>query len=75
VFRAGGSINYGAGSDQAGLNAIDRDFLSLNPPAYGTATAILNPDFSQIVLAKSRSFWHKHICHNMFHPKKERLLL
>jgi len=34
-----------------------------------------SPDFSQIGLAKSRSFWHKHICDNMFRPKKERLLL
>ena len=34
-----------------------------------------SPHFSQIVLAKGRFFWHKHICHNMFQPKKERPLL
>jgi len=41
VFRAGGAISYGAGSDQANLNAIDRDFLSLNAPAYGEPSAVL----------------------------------
>jgi hypothetical protein len=41
VFRAGGAISYSAGSDQAGLNAIDRDFLSLGTPAYGSPAAIL----------------------------------
>jgi hypothetical protein len=41
VFRAGGAISYSAGSDQAGLNAIDRDFLSLGTPGYGLPAAIL----------------------------------
>src|SRR5579864_2665204 len=41
VFRAGGAIAYSAGSDQAGLNAIDRDFLSLGTPGYGLPAAVL----------------------------------
>ena len=41
VFRAGGAINYGAGPDQAGLNASVADFLALTPPGYGLPAAIL----------------------------------
>src|SRR3974390_1170927 len=41
VFRAGGAISYGAGSDQANLNAIDRAFLSLNAPAQGSPAAVM----------------------------------
>jgi len=41
VFRAGGAISYGAGSDQSELNNIDKDFLALGTPAYGSPAAIL----------------------------------
>jgi len=41
VFRAGGAINYGAGPDQAGLNASVADFLALTAPGYGLPAAIL----------------------------------
>ncbi len=41
VFRAGGAINYAAGSDQAGLNVSVPDFLSLQPPGYGLPAAVL----------------------------------
>jgi hypothetical protein len=41
VFRAGGSITYSAGADQAGLNVSVPDFLGLGTPAYGLPAAIL----------------------------------
>ncbi len=41
VFRAGGAINYGAGPDQAGLNASVADFLAITPPGYGLPAATL----------------------------------
>jgi hypothetical protein len=41
VFRAGGAISYGAGSDNAGLNVSVPDFYGIGTPAYGTPAAIL----------------------------------
>jgi hypothetical protein len=41
VFRAGGSISYGAGSDNAQLNLIFQDRVGLSAPGYGLPAAVL----------------------------------
>ena len=41
VFRAGSSISYGAGSDNAGFNLIFQDLVGLNAAGYGLAATQL----------------------------------
>jgi hypothetical protein len=41
VFRAGGAISYGAGSDNAQLNLIFQDRVGVNPPGYAFAAGQL----------------------------------
>ncbi len=41
VFRAGGSIAYGAPSDNAGFNLIFQDVVNVNPAGYGLPATLL----------------------------------
>jgi TonB dependent receptor len=41
VFRAGGAISYGAGSDNAELNGIFQDQIGVNAPGYGIPAGLL----------------------------------
>jgi hypothetical protein len=47
-------------------------------PAIASAVSVLALPLARIShrrCGKSRFFWHKHICHNMFQPERKRLLL
>ena len=42
VFRAGGAVSYGVGSDNAQLNLIFQDRVGLQAPGYGLPAAVLS---------------------------------